>query len=64
MEKELRLAKEQAEAASQLKNQFIRNMEHDIRTPFGGIYGMATILANREADPEKKSISPFHLVRP
>lgn len=55
-EAELKQAKEQAEKANQLKSDFISNMEHDIRTPLGGIYGMMDILARQENDPEKKSI--------
>ena len=47
-------AKKEAETANQLKTEFIRNMEHDIRTPFSGIYGIVSILANQETDPEKK----------
>jgi two-component system, OmpR family, aerobic respiration control sensor histidine kinase ArcB len=31
-------------------------MEHDIRTPFVGVYGMINLLAERETDSEKKSI--------
>ena len=53
-EKALRKAKEGAESANQIKADFIHNMEHDIRTPFAGIYGMANILARQETDPEKK----------
>ena len=44
MENDLRIAKEKAEAASQAKDDFISNMEHDLRTPFNGIGGMANLL--------------------
>lgn len=54
IEKELRAAKDEAEAANRLKTAFIRNMEHDIRTPFSGIYSVASILEERESDPNKK----------
>lgn len=54
MEKILTLAKEKAEAANRAKSDFIHNMEHDIRTPFNGVWGFANILAERETDPEKK----------
>lgn len=53
---ELKQAKEQAEKANKLKTDFISNMEHDIRTPLVGIYGMMEILANKETDPEKKPL--------
>lgn len=53
-ENALRDAKEKAEEVSRMKSEFIHNMEHDIRTPFAGIYGMSEILARQETDPEKK----------
>lgn len=56
LEKALIEAKETAESANQLKSEFIRNMEHDIRTPFSGILGMAKILDAIETDPVKKQM--------
>jgi len=53
-EKALLEAKEKAEEISQMKSEFIHNMEHDIRTPFAGIYGMSDVLARQETDPDKK----------
>lgn len=53
-EKMLRLAKEKAEESNKIKSEFISNMEHDIRTPFSGIWGFANILYEKEQDPEKK----------
>lgn len=50
----LKKAKEEAEMANQAKTAFIHNMEHDIRTPFTGVYGMANILVKREEDSEKR----------
>jgi PAS domain S-box-containing protein len=47
---------DKAEIANRVKTQFIENMEHDIRTPFCGVYGLADILFAKETDPEKKSI--------
>ncbi len=55
-EEAIRKAKEEAEKSSQAKADFISNMEHDIRTPFVGIYGTLNILAQQEPDQEKKSI--------
>ena len=54
IETELRDAKVQAEEASNLKLQFMRNMEHDIRTPFSGVIGMANYLLQNETDATKK----------
>lgn len=47
-------AKQQAESANQIKTEFIRNMQHDVRTPFSGIYSMAKILEGKESNIEKK----------
>lgn len=47
MEQELREAKEKAEEANQVKTEFIRNMEHDIRTPMCGILGVATYVKTK-----------------
>lgn len=44
LEEDLRNAKEKAEEANRLKTQFIQNMEHDIRTPFNGVYSLASFL--------------------
>lgn len=55
-EQELMIAKEEAERSNKVKSDFISNMEHDIRTPLVGVYGMIDILANQETDLEKKSL--------
>ncbi|MBA2650642.1 MAG: HAMP domain-containing histidine kinase [Tatlockia sp.] len=49
-EREKRIA---AEAANQAKADFISNMEHDLRTPFSGIHGIASFLYELETDPSK-----------
>jgi two-component system aerobic respiration control sensor histidine kinase ArcB len=54
IEKELREAKEKAERANQFKTEIIRHMEHDIRTPFGGIWILSKMLMEQEEDAHKK----------
>ncbi len=43
--------RKQAELA---KAEFLRNMSHDIRTPFVGILGIARLLQSEEIDPDKQ----------
>jgi signal transduction histidine kinase len=38
------------------KADFISNMEHDLKTPFSGIGGIANILFDMETDPQKKEL--------
>lgn len=57
MEKALQEANEKALIEyNQLKNDFILNMEHDIRTPTSGISKMVEILAEQESHAERKEI--------
>lgn len=46
--------KNKAEEANRIKTEFIHNMEHDIRTPFNGAWGIANYLWKNETDERKK----------
>lgn len=56
IEAELREAKEKLERGDIIKTEFIRNMEHDIRTPFNGVWGIANYLWQNETVPAKKEL--------
>ncbi len=53
-EAELRVAKEKAEEANQLKSAFLANMSHEIRTPLNSIVGFSSILATRESSQQDR----------
>lgn len=57
IESQLRHEKEASEAVGKkIKDEFMRNMEHDIRTPLNGIIGMTEHLIRTEGDGERKEL--------
>lgn len=51
--------KKMAEQLVAMKSSFIRNIQHDIRTPFTGLWSLAQHLWENETDPEKKKYLGF-----
>ena len=54
IEKELKVAKQQADAANRCKSAFLANMSHEIRTPLSAIIGMAHIMKNEGLPPAQE----------
>ncbi|KAI9488872.1 hypothetical protein BDB00DRAFT_846468 [Zychaea mexicana] len=51
-----RKSKEAAVRATRLREIFLANMSHEIRTPFSGFYGMISLLAETNLDPEQRDL--------
>lgn len=58
-QKELTIARDQAEGANRMKTFFIQNMSHEIRTPLNAIVGFSHLMAENAKDSDKEDMALY-----
>lgn len=55
-EKQLLVAKEEAEKSARMKSEFLAEMSHEIRTPLNGVIGLTSLLESTGVNSQQKEI--------